>query len=285
MDKLDRRLNAYRNEIAAISLKGQVESARFCEPIRRRVLAGCVPMRKAPDAVLGYETELLAGELVDVYEIAGGFAWGQAVRDGYVGYLPADALGDVDPAPTHRVVVLRTFLYPGASIKATPLGFLPYGAEVAVITSEGDFCRTSQGHVYAPHLAALPVQAADPIFEAERFLGVPYLWGGKSSLGVDCSGLVQIVCFACGITCLRNSDMQEKGLGTPLVMPNTMELLARGALLFWPGHVAISQGNGRMIHASGYHMTVESEEIAPALLRLESQGHALRSARLLPGFG
>jgi hypothetical protein len=283
MNKPDPRRHAYRDDLAAISLGGIVSAPRFVEPTPMQVRVAATPLRRAPDASLGYETELVAGEIFDVYDRADGFAWGQARRDGYVGYCPIEALGAPLLAATHWVSALRGFLYPGPGIKTTPLGYLPYGAEITVEGQEGDFARTPLGFVYASHLSALANRPLDPVTEAERFLGTPYLWGGKSSLGIDCSGLVQTVCFACAITAPRDSDMQEAELGSPLPMPNDPASLPRGALLFWPGHVALSQGGGRMIHATAFTMNVVSEEIEPALRRIESKGPGLRSVRQLPG--
>lgn len=280
---LDRRRYAYRDDLAAISLKGQVDAPRFAQAETMQVTAATVPIRKGPEHSLPYETELLAGELFDVYEQdAHGFAWGQARRDGYVGYCPATALSRPGQAVTHRVVALRSFLYPGPSIKATPCGFLPYGARVVVTGEDGHFRQTPSGFLYATHLAPVDSRADDPVAEAEKFLGIPYLWGGKSSLGLDCSGLVQSVCFACGLFAPRDSDMQEAELGSPLDMPADPAGLPRGALLFWPGHVALSQGGGRMIHSNAFHMMVASEPIVPALARIEAAGSKLRSVRLLP---
>lgn len=248
-----------------------------------QVRVACAPLRRRPHATLGYDSELIAGEIFDVYDRADGFAWGQARRDGYVGYLPEEALGPILPAPTHRVADLRAFLYPAASMKATPVGFLPYGAEIAAFEEEAGYLRTSLGYCYAKHLRPLAERPTDPVTEAERFLGIPYLWGGKSSLGLDCSGLVQTVCSACGIVSPRDSDMQERELGSPLPLPNDFSTLPRGALLFWPGHVALSQGEGRMIHATSFSMSVISEPVVPALQRIEQQGPGLRSLRLLSG--
>lgn len=278
---LDRRTTPIRDDLAAAALKGKVEAPRFAEPVAWQVIVTSTPMRRAPRDDLPYETELLHGEGIDIYEIADGWAWGQAKRDGYCGYVPAGALGQI-AAPTHRVVALRTFLYPSASIKATPLGFLPFGAVVKVEAEDGKFARTPAGHLFAAHLAPLEETAADPVAEAERFLGTPYLWGGKSSLGIDCSGLVQTVSHACGIPAPRDSDMQEKALGTVLPLPNDPANYQRGDLLFWPGHVALCQGEGRMIHATAYSMSVISEPIGPALERIAGQGHPLRTARRLP---
>ncbi|MGL5448326.1 MAG: NlpC/P60 family protein [Rhabdaerophilum sp.] len=283
MNPLDPRRNAYRHDLAAESLRGRVAAPRFAAPVPKHVKVSATPLRRAPDVSLGYETELLAGEIFDVYAIENGFAWGQARRDSYVGYCLAEALGPPMPPPTHRVLVLRSFLYPGPGMKTTPVGYLPYGAEVAVEGVEGDYLKTPLGFAYTAHLVPLSDRPVDPVGEAERFLGVPYLWGGKSSLGIDCSGLVQSACFMCGIVAPRDSDMQEAELGTPFLMPNDPANLPRGTLLFWPGHVALSQGNGRMIHANAFHMQVVSEEITPALARIESKGPGLRSVRILPG--
>lgn len=277
----DRRLTPAREDLAAEHLRGIVEAPHYAAATRYRIASPSVPLRRARDATLGYETELLHGEEIDIYEIADGWAWGQAVQDGYVGFLPATALGPARVA-THRVAALRTFLYPGASIKATPLSFLPLGARVSVEGLEDTFARTPEGYVFAAHLAPLEALAADPVAEAERFLGIPYLWGGKTSLGIDCSGLVQSASQACGIAAPRDSDMQEKSLGTALAIPNDPQNYQRGDLLFWPGHVALCQGNGLMVHATGYTMSVISEEIGPALERIAGQGAPLRTARRLP---
>jgi hypothetical protein len=283
MNKPDPRRNAYRDDLAAEKLRGLVEAPHFAAPVAMQVTRSAVPLRRKPDETLGYETELLAGEIFDVYAVENGFAWGQARRDSYVGYCARSALGPLQSPPTHRVLALRSFLYPGPGMKATPLDYLPYGAEIAVEGQEGDYARTALGYLYAAHLEPIDVYRPDPVGEAERFLGVPYLWGGKSSLGLDCSGLVQTACFACGIDAPRDSDMQEGELGSPLPMSNNPASLPRGALLFWPGHVALSQGDGRMIHANAFHMQVVSENIIAALARIESKGPGLRSVRLLPG--
>jgi hypothetical protein len=258
MTSLDRRRHAYREDLAASALRDIVSAPRFVDPQPMQIRVASAPLRRAPKATLGYETELIAGEIFDIYDRADGFAWGQARRDGYVGYCPEEALGPLLPLATHRVNDLRAFLYPAASMKATPVGFLPYGAEIACFEEEAGYVRTPLGHVYAKHLRPLSERPGDPVGEAERFLGIPYLWGGKSSLGLDCSGL-------------------------PLPMPADPATLPRGALFFWPGHVALSQGGGRMIHATSYSMSVISEPITPALRRIEQQGPGLRSVRLLPG--
>jgi hypothetical protein len=278
---LDPRLTPYRDDLAALHLRGVVAAAQFVRANVMQVVVSSVPLRRGRDAALGYESELLFGELLDVYEVKDGWVWGQARRDGYVGYLEASALAPLGPAATHQVRALRSFLYPVAGIKVTPLGFLPLGAEVAVLGAADGFSQTPQGFVYSAHLAPLATVEADPVAVAERLIGVPYLWGGKSSLGIDCSGLVQTACAACGITALRDSDMQEKTLGEVVPAPVDAADYQRGDLLFWPGHVAMAQGGGLMIHANAHFMAVTSEPLGPALARIAAKGDALRTVRRL----
>lgn len=277
----DRRLCPYRDDLAAAHLKGVVEAGRYVEAYPMQVVLASAPLRRGRDAALGYETELLFGEVFDVYDQQEGWAWGQAQRDGYVGYMPMASLAPLGPGTTHKVQALRSFLYPSAGIKVTPLGFLPFSAEVVVLAQEGDFSRTPQGFVYSAHLAPLGSFEPDPVAVAERFVGVPYLWGGKSSLGLDCSGLVQTACHACGISALRDSDMQEKTLGEAIEAPLESQAYQRGDLLFWPGHVAMAQGRGMMIHANAHFMAVTSEPLGPALARIAAKGDALRTVRRL----
>lgn len=278
---LDRRLNPYREDLAGAHLKGLVEAPLYAECAPMRVIRATAPLRRAKDATLGYETELLFGEIFEMYELREGWAWGQAKRDGYVGYLRAETLGPCAQTATHRITALRSFLYAVPGIKVTPLGHLPFGAEVSVLAQDGDFVRTSDGYLYARHLGPMAPEEDDPVSVAERFLGVPYLWGGKSSLGLDCSGLVQTACHACGIPALRDSDMQESSLGAAVSIPADPMAYQRGDLLFWPGHVAIAQGNGFMIHANAHFMEVTSEPIGPALDRIAAKGSILRSVRRL----
>lgn len=278
---LDPRMTPLRDGIAARHLEGQVEAGRFVEAEPCRVRAFAVPLRRAPDPVGPYDTELLHGEAFDLYERQGEWGWGQARRDGYVGYLPLAALGPAEPPPTHRIADMRAFLYPGPSIKATPLGHLPFGAECTVLDREARFALIEAGYVFADHLGPLDAVEADPVAVAERLIGIPYLWGGKTSLGLDCSGLVQTACHACGIPALRDSDMQEQSLGRAINIPDEPGLYERGDLLFWPGHVGFAQGEGRLLHATGAFMKVVSEPLDTALARIAGQGHPLRTVRRL----
>jgi cell wall-associated NlpC family hydrolase len=280
---LDPRLTAARPELAAKHLEGKVAAARFVEGELREVVEPQAPVRRAPAPDASLDTEALKGERVMVYETtAEGWAWGQLDADGYVGWLPASALGASGPAATHKVAVLRTFVFPGPSIKLPPVEALSLGCRLAVAHIDEFFAVTdSGGHVPKRHLAPLEAMEGDVIAVAERFLGVPYLWGGKTSLGLDCSGLVQVALTACGIACPRDSDMQERALGTPLAPPADLANLRRGDLLFWKGHVAIARDAATLVHANAFHMAVAIEPVAEAVRRIKAAGCEVTSIRRL----
>lgn len=280
----DRRITPARADLAAEHLRGQVDAARFVEGETARVIVGVAPVRSAPRPDAGLDTEALFGEAVTVYEEdAEGWAWVQLERDGYVGYMPSHALlkGPV-PAATHRVSALRTFLFPGASIKEPPLDWLSLGATVtvlreAVAPNGRRFAVTHRGAIVAQHLAPVASIEPDPVAIAERFLGAPYLWGGRSSLGLDCSGLVQTALGACGIPAPRDSDQQEASVGEPL--PLDPASWRRGDLLFWAGHVAFVRDGASMLHANAHQMMVGIEPLAEGLARIEASGSPLRTVR------
>jgi cell wall-associated NlpC family hydrolase len=276
---LDRRLLPARPDLAAEHLRGRVEAARFVVGEARRVVDFAAPVRREPRPDAPLDTEALHGEAVTVYDEVEGWAWGQLARDLYVGWLPANALGKPLPA-THRVGALRTFVYPAPSIKQPPLQPLSFGSEVAVAAQEGHFARLAEGgFVFERHLQPVGTIEADPVAVAERFLGVPYLWGGRTSLGLDCSALVQTALEAAGRACPRDSDMQEHELGEPLA--GGLAALRRGDLLFWKGHVAMARDAATMIHATAWTMSVIIEPIAEAVARIAAGGDPLRGVRRL----
>src|SRR5215471_13067589 len=240
------------------------------------------PLRQAPSPDAPLDTEALKGERVTVYDIEEGWARGKLEADGYEGFLPANALTAPGPPPTHKVAALRTLVFPGPSIKLPPLEGLPLGSRLAVARIEEAFAVTAAGG-YAParHLVAIDAKESDFVAVAERFLGAPYLWGGKTSLGLDCSGLVQVALTACGIPCPRDSHMQEKALGRALAPAIDLRTLRRGDLLFWQRHVAIVRDAASLIHANAFHMAVAVEPIEAGIARIRAAGSEVTSVRRL----
>jgi cell wall-associated NlpC family hydrolase len=274
----DPRLTPARADLAASHLRGKVDAPRYAEGTLQEVVVGHAPVRLAPSHDGALMTEALRGERVMVYEMDDeGWAWGQLLQDGYVGWLPSAALLAPGPETTHRVTALRTLVFPGPDIKLPPLDALPLGARIAVTQIQPPFAVFGGGHLAARHVAPIGTTERDFVAVAKRFVGVPYLWGGKTSLGIDCSGLVQVALDACGINCPRDSDVQERALGVP-VDPKD---LRRGDLIFWQGHVAIACGGGSLLHASAFHMQVAIEPMAEALERIRESGGEVTSARRL----
>ncbi|MFE1603223.1 C40 family peptidase [Methylobacterium sp. ID0610] len=269
----DPRLTPARPDLADERLRGLVVADRFVPGSARQVTAPLAPLRRAPREEAALDTEALHGEAVTVYEVAGGWAFVQLDRDGYVGYLPAASLGAPGPAPTHRVAALRSFVFPAPDLKRPPLAHLSFGARVAVVGAEGAYARLAGGgFVYAAHLAGLAAREPDVAGTAARFLGTPYLWGGRSSLGLDCSGLVQTALDAAGIAAPRDADMQERALGEPIPVTPGLTGLERGDLVFWRGHVGLMLDAVRLVHANGHHMAVAIEPLAEAEARIRAAG-------------
>ncbi|MGB6543390.1 MAG: NlpC/P60 family protein [Xanthobacteraceae bacterium] len=281
MPAFDPRVTPARADLAAKALEGKVSAARYVEGRVYEVVDPQAPLRlePLPDAPLA--TEALAGERVTIYEAnAEGWAWGQLAADGYVGWLPGNALVEPGAPPTHKVTVLRTLVFPGPSIRLPPSQALPFGARLAVARAHGRFAVTRSG-AYVPdiHLAPIDAYEADFVAVAERFVGAPYLWGGKTALGLDCSGLVQIALTACGIACPRDSDMQEAALGKPVVAAADLAGLRRGDLIFWNGHVAIMRDSASLLHANAFHMAVVAEPVAEAVARIRGAGDEITGVR------
>jgi hypothetical protein len=260
----DRRVTAARPDLAAETLRGKVEAARFVEGRRRRVVEGTAPVRRSPAPEASLDTEALYGESVVVYEERDGWAWAQLERDGYVGFLPIKALGPPGE-PDHRLVVPCSFGYPGPSIKLPPKLTLSLGARLAIAARDGDFAITADGlHVFGRHLAPISANAPDFVAIAERFLEAPYLWGGRTWRGIDCSGLVQTALAEAGIGAPRDSDMMEASLGAPVAFDARLAGLRRGDLVFWKGHVGIMRDAEALLHANGHAMRVSSEPLSAA---------------------
>src|SRR4051794_28988732 len=278
----DPRLTPARPDLAAKYLEGKVKAARFVVGEAFEIVDRVAPLRIAPSSDAEQKTQALKGERVTIYDRDGeGWAWGQLNSDGYVGWLPDRALATPGAVPTHKVTALLTFTFPGPSIKLPPAGSLTLGARLAVRRNDGAFAVMHNG-LYVPHqhLGALDANESDFVAVAERFSGTPYLWGGKTSLGIDCSGLVQVALTAAGIGCPRDSDMQEQALGRTLPESESKKL-QRGDLIFWEGHVAIVRDAETIVHANAYHMATAIEDTYAAIARIKAAGSEVRSIKRL----
>jgi cell wall-associated NlpC family hydrolase len=283
---LDPRINAFRPDLADARLEGKVASARFVAGTPSRVVAPSAPLKRAPAADAPLDSEVLCGEIFTVFDTRDGWSWGQLASDGYVGYVPATALGPVGAEPTHRIAALRTFIYPGPDMKLPARDALSIGSRLtlgAEATTRGTLYREVAGGGWIAAAAALPVEAPperDFVAVAARFLHVPYLWGGRTSLGLDCSALVQVSLATAGIASPRDTDQQERALGAPLA-GGIDAPLRRGDLIFWKGHVAMLLDGETIVHASGHHLAVAVEPLSTAVARIARSGARPSSLRRL----
>ena len=275
----DRRLTLIHDGVAARVLEGVVPATTYVDPVAMQVSAAAAPLRRHPAGDAEQESRLLFGEQFDVLLERDGYSFGQAARDGYVGWVPSEALGGPPLTPTHRVKALRTYAFSRADIKTTPVGLYSLNALVTVEETRDRFARAARsGWFMLDHLA--PIGAGfetDAAGVAARFVGAPYLWGGRESLGLDCSGLVQQALHACGRACPRDTDMQAR-LGAAIDPAE----LARGDLVFWKGHVGMMLDAERMVHANGHHMATVVEPLAEAVARIKAAGHGPPTAYRRP---
>jgi cell wall-associated NlpC family hydrolase len=278
----DPRLTPARGDIAAKHLEGKVEAARFVEGETFEITDALAPLRLEPSADAEQATQALKGERAIIYDRNGeGWAWGQLKADGYVGWLPDAALARLGATPTHKVTALRTLAFPGPSIKLPPSDALMMESRITVTREDGMFAVTREGwFVPKIHLAGLDVHAPDFVAVAERFVGTPYLWGGKSCLGIDCSGLVQLSLLAAGKSCPRDSDMQQVELGRALDADEAAQL-QRGDLIFWKGHVAIVRDAATVVHANAFHMATAIENTGDAIARIKASGSDVTAIKRL----
>ncbi len=283
---MDKRITPYRDDLASVHLKGKVEAKNYSDAIRHQIMLPVIPLHKRPAAASGLDTQLVIGQLFDVYDVAQGWAWGQEVIDsgpfagqGYVGYVPKMALSLPVFAPTHRVKAMRAPVFAKPDLKSAIRNSLPLNAKIEAKERDGDyFIWEGQGFVHKNHLVEIDKTEGDFVGVAEQHLGLPYVWGGISPDGVDCSGLVQTALRAIGLDAPRDADMQERALGKAL--PKNAQL-KRGDLVFWTGHVGIMRDHKTLLHANAYHMVVASEPLELAKNRIGKTGGDISSIKRL----
>lgn len=263
--RLDPRRHVVRPDLVEIALADRVAAARYVSPAAMRCQAPRTAMRKAGDALSVAVSELLYGERFDVFEIVGDWVLGRSVADLYIGWVRADALADADVAPRQSITARLAPVFVAADIKAAVMMELPFGARIAGTVGDRFLALAGGGFVHNRHLAAAP---ADPLAVARRFTGAPYLWGGRTPAGVDCSGLVQAALAACGLGCPRDSDQQLVELGTAIAFDDR----AAGDVIFFPGHVGLLATRDRLFHANAHWMATIEEPLADVIARLEAAG-------------
>lgn len=261
----DPRVCAIRPDLADVALAELCFAPHYVAPVTRACIAPAVMLRAGPDAAASAVSELLRGETFHMLDVRAGWAWGYCGHDHYVGYLPLAALGDAQPPATH-VTAATAPLFGAADIKSAVAALLPAGARLSG-TVDGDFLATADGFVHLRHLRAADAAEADWVAVAERYLGAPYIWGGRG-LGIDCSGLVQMALAACGIAAPRDTDQQAEAIGTALALDTPLK---RGDIVFFPGHVGLMMDDARMIHANAFWMAVTIEPLADVVARLRDQ--------------
>lgn len=265
----DPRLTPVLGDIAAAHLKGVVEAKHFVGGERMQVATSHAGLRAAPSSDAEQVDQALFGETLVVYHRRDGWAWGQLDLDGYVGWMALAQLSDIVREPTHRVAAVRSLIFSTANLKSPPIVRLSMGARLTLGEEANGFRKVEgSGWIWSGHIAAADVFEADFVSVAERFVGSPYLWGGRESDGIDCSGLVHVAKGACGVAAMRDSDMQRATLGSEIGGGPELPPLQRGDLIFWHGHVGVMMDGERLLHANAWHMSTEIEPLAAAVARI-----------------
>jgi cell wall-associated NlpC family hydrolase len=270
----DKRVTPARADLAAAHLKGMVDAPRFAEGEKFSIAVGRASLRVRPSDDAAQDSELLFGEVFTVYDRSQGWAWGQAANDLYVGYVKDDALA-APFATEAKVSALLAPVFAAGDLKTPVRDLLPMNAAVPVLERSGDYVQIGKDrYLHQRHLA--PAEK-DFVTVAEHFLGVPYVWGGKTAAGLDCSGLIQTALQATGKAAPRDTDMMEKALGEPVSLSD----LRRGDLVFWKGHMGVMLDEARLLHANAFHMAVAIEPLADAIARIEKIAGPVTSVKRL----
>ena len=270
----DKRLTPARPDLAAAHLKGKVDAPRFAEGEKFTICLGRTSLRMRPSVEAAQDSELLFGEVFTIYDRKDGWVWGQAANDLYVGYVKDSSLAPPFAADA-KISALMAPVFSSADLKTPVRDLLPMNAVVPILASEGDYVNIGSGFVHKRHL--LPIAEKDFVAVAERFVGVSYVWGGKTAAGLDCSGLIQIALQATGKAAPRDTDMMEMALGEQVPFSD----VRRGDLIFWKGHMGVMLDKSLLLHANAFHMAVAIEPLAEAILRIEKAAGPLTSIKRL----
>jgi cell wall-associated NlpC family hydrolase len=270
---MDRRLTPANDRAALDTMRDTVASPRYVPGERATIASPLTDLCGTPGGAR--DRQLLFGDTVTVIDRHDGWVFLQAAKDGYCGYVAAAAIGPAR-APTHRIIAPASHLYPEPRVQAHEIACLSFGARVTVTGQSERFAETPDGFVPMSHLAPVDSVMPDPVAVAELFLGTPYLWGGNSRAGLDCSGLVQAALLACGIPCPGDSDLQARSVGVDLASDAPLQ---RGDLVFWTGHVAMVADATRLIHAYGHIMSTGYERIDTAVARIAATGTPILTRR------
>lgn len=271
---LDGRIHAARGDLADISLAGTLFSAHYARAVEMTCIAPGVPVHSAPSAFAGAVSELLRGEIFHALDLTTDWAWGFCGHDGYVGYVRREAL-DIRELTTHRIAAACAPLFAAADIKSPIADYWPRGALLQG-EAQGDFIACAEGFLHQRHVELASRTEEDWTAVAERYLGMPYIWGGRGHRGVDCSGLVQVALGQCGIFAPRDTDLQREGIGSPLAEEAP---LRRGDIIFMPGHVGIMTDEVHLLHANAHWMAVVIEPLSDVIARSGSDGSPVLARR------
>lgn len=264
----DLRVTLARAELAPVECEGVTRSIAYSKIRRTRVSAIAASLKTAPARDAEQASQLIFGEGFDVLREEGAFAWGQAWRDGYVGWVETSALCATFDEPSHWVRVPRTVVLTDAKVRAPSKGALGMNAMGFVVRQSGAFSEIAGlGWVATTHLAPIGMCFAPRTTLAVMFVGAPYVWGGRDGGGLDCSALVQHSLHAEGLACPRDSD-QQAAMGFEVAA----DRLEAGDLVAWRGHIGMMLDAEQLIHANAFHMAVAVEPLAAAVARIEASG-------------